>query len=227
MRDFFYEDELQQYQVVIVADGELPTHHACITLLEQAKYIICCDGAIGHLETIGYKPNIIIGDGDSIPPEKRKKYETIFIENRDTDYSDLHKTIHYCIEHDYFSVAILGATGKREDHELANLSLLITYGNTINLAIFTNYGIFTPIFSEQTFNSFAGQQVSIFNFSAAKVTFQQLKFPVTKRKFVHFWEGSLNESLADTFTIMLHGGKLLIYRAYKAVDNKIKNEIEL
>ncbi len=220
MEEFFYEKELKKYPVVIVADGELPTHHAAITLLKQAEFIICCDGAVGHLETLGFTPNIIIGDGDSITPEQRKKYENIFIENKDIDYSDLHKTIHYCIEHEHFSVAVLGATGKREDHELANLSLLITYGMTINLAYFTNYGIFTPIFSQTTFNSFVGQQVSVFNFSGARVTFQGLKYPVIKRKFIYFWEGSLNESLADTFTVMLYAGKLLVYRAYKTSDNK-------
>ncbi len=215
MNSDFYEDEFLCYKTVIVANGEPPKHEACLKLLQQAERIICCDGAIEHLEALGFVPDLIIGDGDSITPEQRLKYSTIFLENRDDTYCDLHKSIRYCKEHYYGeAVAIVGASGLREDHELANISLLLTYGAEIPLLMATNFGIFTPLFGTSALSSYPGQQISIFTFADTPVTFHQLKYPVKEKQFDYFWEGSLNEALENCFKIEFPQGKVLVFRAY-------------
>lgn len=210
----FYADEFLQYQTIIVANGEFPSDASALMLLKNAKKIICCDGAITHLEKLNIIPTLIMGDGDSISPEQLMKYKEIWIENRDINYSDLHKSIRYCIEQGEKSVAIIGGGGLREDHQLANFSMLITYGKLINMMMVTNFGIFTPLFSTTTLSSFKGQQISIFNFSAAKLTFFQLKYLVKDKVFDYFWEGSLNEATASNFTIQFDSGKVLVFRVF-------------
>ena len=48
--------------VVILANGNYPTHPIPVKKLHKAGCIICCDGAAGQLTDKGLEPSIIIGD---------------------------------------------------------------------------------------------------------------------------------------------------------------------
>ena len=52
--------------LVIVSNGDFPTHSIPLEILKEAKSILACDGAADKLANNGYTPNIIIGDLDSI-----------------------------------------------------------------------------------------------------------------------------------------------------------------
>ena len=51
--------------VTIIANGQFPFHDIPLTILSNTDFIISCDGATDLLLK-GYKPNLIIGDLDSI-----------------------------------------------------------------------------------------------------------------------------------------------------------------
>jgi thiamine pyrophosphokinase len=80
----------------------------------------------------------------------------------------------------------------------------------------TNYGIFTPIRQTATFESYPGQQISVFSFTPdTEITYHGLKYPVQKEKFKELWEGSLNEATSDRFSIELESeGVVLVYAAF-------------
>ena len=65
--------------LVIVANGEFPTHPQPLTILNQSNFIISCDGATDTLISKGYIPNLIIGDLDSISDINKIKYKKIII----------------------------------------------------------------------------------------------------------------------------------------------------
>ena len=61
-------------------------------------------------------------------------------------------------------IAITGATGKREDHTIGNISLLIEYMRAgADVFSFTDHGIFIPCRDITTHKCRKGQQVSIFS----------------------------------------------------------------
>ena len=92
--------------------------------------------------------------------------------------------------------------GLREDHFIANLSIMVMYSEQMRLAMLTEYGVFNVLRGISTFRSFPGMQVSVFSRSPhAKLTFKGLKYPVNDRFFNWFWEGSLNEAMGDAFTV--------------------------
>ena len=205
------------YQAVIIANGEIPSHAVPLQLLKSARSIICCDGAVNQLLTLGLEPTAIVGDGDSISPENRQRFEAIFYQDDNTEYNDLTKALRYCQSKSIQSVAIVGASGLREDHALSNLGVMLMFAeqHQMHIDMITNYGVFTPAFQTVTLRSYVGEQVSIFSFDTkTEYTFHQLRYPVTERTFVHFGEGALNEALGDTFTIEFKKGKTLIYRVY-------------
>jgi len=206
----------QQSKTVILANGEKPTHEIPLNILKNAEKIICCDGAIAFLEQQNIIPYIIIGDCDSITYTQKEKYKSIIHRDDNVAYNDLQKSIKYCLEKKYEDVVILGASGLRDDHFLANIGILMHYANNISIEMVTNYGIFTPINKTTTFASFAGQQISVFSFSPdTKITYHDLKYPVCNQQFKELWEGSLNEATGNHFTIEIEKeSAILVYAAF-------------
>ena len=205
------------YRTIILANGEMPTHPIAMEMLRKADTIICCDGAVRHLEKLQLQPTVIVGDGDSIPAEIRKRYADRISPDKCQEYNDLTKAFHYAAKHNLSPVAILGAMGLRDDHAFANLSLLMRHARSTRVVMVTNYGIFTPISSSTVFRSHKGEAVSVFSFTpATRLTFSGLRYPVEKRSFAELWEGSLNESLGDQFGIELcDEGEILVYQAFQ------------
>jgi len=206
----------QESKTIILANGEKPTHPIPLSILKNAEKIICCDGAISFLEQQSITPHIIVGDCDSISSEQKEKYKTLIKKDENEAYNDLQKALKYCMENQWNEVVILGASGLRDDHFLANIGILMHYANNLSLSMITNYGVFTPILKTTDLQSFSGQQISIFSFSPdTKITFHGLKYPVEKCKFKELWEGSLNEAVGEQFTVeMEENGAMLVYAAY-------------
>ena len=78
-----------------------------------------------------------IGDFDSISEEDKKRLEEAcedFIElPREKDCTDSEAAIKECVKRGYNSIFILGALGKRVDHEIVNLRLVMDYPQDIVL----------------------------------------------------------------------------------------------
>ena len=80
----------EQYDIVIVANGEFPTHPQPLEVLHNARHIIACDGAIKHVP----QAEIVIGDGDSVPTEYRSR----LIRVEEQEDNDLTKATRYCLK---------------------------------------------------------------------------------------------------------------------------------
>jgi len=192
---------------VIVANGEKPTHYIPLNILRSTEKIVCCDGALSFLEQENITPHIIIGDCDSISSEQIEKFKSFIQIDTNPAYNDLQKAIKYCIANKWDEVVILGATGWRDDHFLANIGILMHYAPKLSLTMVSNNGIFIPINQTTTFESYPGQQISVFSFTPeAEVTYLGLKYPVYKQQFKELWEGSLNEATGTQFTIEIEKG---------------------
>lgn len=120
--------DLSHKKVIIVADGAFPTHAEPLRLLREAGFVVCCDGAAASLTGYGIEPGIIIGDLDSLTNELAERYSDRLLPDPDQETNDLTKAVYWCIRHKATDLTILGATGKREDHTLGNISLLASYG---------------------------------------------------------------------------------------------------
>ena len=105
-------------------------------------------------------------------------------------------------------IVILGATGRREDHTLGNISLLMSYARKgIDVRMYTNYGAFIPCKDSCTIGSYRGQQISIINFGAEGFSSEGLLYPIYD--FSEWWQGTLNEATGDSFTINAKGEYLI------------------
>lgn len=201
-------------EAVILGDGEFPSSEIPLDILKNAKYLCCCDGAAMHSIERGIMPDAIVGDGDSMSPEFKEKYKDIIHIVSEQEDNDLTKATRHCTAKGLHSIAYVGATGKREDHTLGNISLILKYMDDLNVrpVMFTDYGYFLPANGSCAFATFPRQQISIFNFSCNRIAGQGLKWDTYTYR--SWWQGTLNEATGNHVEFDTDGS-FIVYLTYK------------
>ena len=191
-------------EAVILANGEYPTADTPLRILHEAPYVVCCDGGADKYIELGYTPDAIIGDGDSLSEENRVRHANIIEYNSDQETNDQTKAVEFLAAKGLRNIAIVGATGKCEDHTIGNIALLAEYQRMgINVRSYTDYGVFIPCKDSQSFASHTGQKISIFNISAKGLRSEGLEYPIYD--FTAWWQGTLNRATGEEFTIHAEG----------------------
>ena len=203
--------------IAILAAGDFPRAEAPLRALREADVRICCDSAAEELVAAGLEPDRIVGDLDSLSPAFQERYAGILTRIAEQDDYDLTKAFHLALTLDPSRITVVGATGRREDHTLGNVSLLLDYAReaACPVEMLTDYGRFTALFETATLPSVPGQQVSIFAFdNSLKITSAGLKYPTDAVVFDSLWKATLNEALSDAFTLTLsHPSGVLLFFA--------------
>ena len=196
------------FEAVIVAGGDYPTSEQALRVLHNAPYVVCCDGAADRYIATGHLPDAIVGDGDSISAYNRTKYASRLHIVAEQETNDQTKAVKHLLAEGKRRIAIVGATGKREDHTLGNISLLMEYRRMgAEVRMYTNYGVFIPCKDTCTFACSPNQQVSIINFTARGLKAKGLAYPIYD--FTNWWQGTLNACTDTSFTIEAEGEYLL------------------
>ena len=199
---------MKKVDAIILANGDYPSADVPVQLLKEAPYVVCCDGGANEYIEKGYTPDIIIGDGDSLSEENRRLYADLIHHNPDQETNDQTKAIRFLLSQGKKRIAIVGATGKREDHTIGNISLLMEYMRMgVEVCMYTDYGVFVPCKDTCVFECRPGQQVSIFNFTAKGLKSKGLAYPIYD--FTSWWQGTLNRCTDASFTIEAEGEYLV------------------
>ena len=187
--------------VVVVGNGEFPTHTIPLNHLKNAGTIICTDGGADQLSPHNFTPDIIVGDMDSTKL-KIENFKGLWISSPDQNRTDLQKTLDWCIANDLTEVTVLGIMGKREDHSLGNLHVLAEFSQKMNIQFITNYAVIYCIQGKKTISSVAGQQISIVAIeNIQSISTVGLKYELKNKQFPPVCNGISNEAIGKTFTI--------------------------
>jgi len=113
---------------VIIANGDLEYTSDIIKIIKNAQMIISSDGGARHLRMLNISPHVMIGDFDSINQEDlsffKKKEIKILNFPLKKDHTDTELCVSYALEKKASDITLLGVTGSRLDHTLANIFLL-------------------------------------------------------------------------------------------------------
>jgi len=113
---------------IIVASGNLVFSQKIKRLINKADLIIAADGGATHLKGMNLFPDFIIGDMDSIHPETLeffKNNHTPFIHHPSRkDSTDTDLCVDFALQKGATNITLIGVTGHRLDHTLANIFLL-------------------------------------------------------------------------------------------------------
>ncbi len=199
-------------ETIILANGKFPDHPVPVGYLLNARRVICCDGAADSLIDFGLEPYAIVGDCDSVNKKIAEKFKERLYRDNDEETNDLTKAVKWCSQRGYKEIVILGATGKREDHTLGNISLLIDYAKFMTVKMVTDAGTILPLLESCKVESEKGQQISIFSLDpATEITSSGLKYALNRRKLGNWWNATLNEAEGKSFTLEFNKGTLIVF----------------
>lgn len=203
------------WSVVIICDGKFPKSAYPRYLVMSADFTICCDGAlIKYLRAskaiFGQerRPDLVIGDMDTLAPAMQEKYSSIIIKEDEQEHNDQTKAVRWAVNNlpDIDHIYIIGATGGRLDHTIGNASLLMEYTRMFNLAdreiaidMVTDEGSAFAVNDTTEFDCGIGRRVSIFSpDSGLRIRSTGLEYPTDEVVFDNWWKATLNKAVADT-----------------------------
>ena len=115
-------------RVLLLANGQPPGAQLWSRLASAGWPLFCVDGGANTARKLKAHPCAIIGDWDSLTQETRKTFtDTLWIEAPDQELTDLDKALGWLVSQGAQTISITGALGKRTDHMLANIELLLKY----------------------------------------------------------------------------------------------------
>ncbi|MCS7083132.1 MAG: thiamine diphosphokinase [Bacteroidetes bacterium] len=109
-------------RALVLADGQPPRKRRLRGHLRRSGCFVVTDGAARLAARWGLVPDAIIGDMDSYQGEFEGR--TLLVRDPDQETNDLEKALAWVLSQGVQQVVVLGATGRRLDHTLKNLSVM-------------------------------------------------------------------------------------------------------
>lgn len=203
--------------VVVAAGGQV--NHSLCPYIKEADLLIAADGGAEPVMELGFVPQAIVGDFDSLNPKVASRLagcgsELIRVK-REKDETDTELAVRYALESGAKAVTFLGAVGGRTDHTLANLILLagLAKKNIRAKAVTPDLTVYA-ITDQLVIQGNKGELVSVFPFQgpAEGVTEIGFKYPLTDAYLDPFAVvGISNELITSKGTVEVKKGVLLVF----------------
>jgi thiamine pyrophosphokinase len=108
---------------VIVGGADISGYEYIKRQIRDDDFFIFCDGGLKHMEKIGRKPGLIVGDFDS-HEDPHMDVETITLPCEKDD-TDTYFAVKEAIKRGYEEFMLIGVVGNRFDHTMGNISILL------------------------------------------------------------------------------------------------------
>jgi thiamine pyrophosphokinase len=180
--------------------------------------VICADGGYMAAQAAGLRPQIIIGDLDSLPKGAKLRAGVRILLDDDRERSDLEKVLRFA-EQSRFArrwrsaeVWIAGALGGRLDQLLSNLQLIPNHAGSLRVLLVDPSGTAEVVSGQTSFETKKGEVVSLFPIGEARIRSQGLKFPLRGEKLAPGSRGLSNVALGRRVSLRVVGRAWLVRR---------------
>jgi thiamine pyrophosphokinase len=207
---------------VIVANAPWRWTAETVALAAQADLLVAADGGANHLARVGLRPEVVVGDLDSISDGVRVWMgEQRLIQRLDQDHTDLHKALTYCVdERAAGRITVLAATSGRLDHAVENLGLLGRWAHRCAVRFLSPEQVIVPVTSHFRVATTPGADVSLMPLGRCEgVRTTGLRWPLTGGALDIVERTSISNRAVDVeVTVNLTSGALLIFLPAPGAD---------
>ena len=180
---------------------------------KDGDIVIAADGGYKYLQQAGIKPDIVIGDFDSLG--KAPEGEKIIRLKPEKDVTDTYAAVSEGIKCGYSRFNIYGASGGRIEHTLANIQLIASLAEkNMQASIFDGSTVITAVTAKTLrFDSAYNGYISIFAHSdkCTGVCLRGLKYPLENAELNNLFPlGVSNEFLGVESEIVIGNGTAII-----------------
>jgi thiamine pyrophosphokinase len=220
---------MNKKRVIVVSGGEI--HFSDFSIIHSKDTIVAADYGVISLLKVGIRPDIAVGDFDTVGEEGlrkiREKGILVHSLSKQKSETDTHFALRIALQYQPHQIVILGALGgPRFDHMLANIGLLEWINNqrVAGVIIYKSNRIFLlsgPI--EYTLYKDQYTYISIIPITSMieGVTTEGLCYPLSDETLYRgFTQGISNEWIKETATLTIKKGKCLIIQSNDSNDNE-------
>lgn len=205
-------------RAVLFCNGEIRDFDFHRQLLKDDDFIIAVDGGGCFCRELGVKPQLVLGDFDSLPPEVKTCFKEDGAEilgfPADKDFTDLVLAVEEARKRGFGEILILGALGgKRADMHIGNVLALSAYDEKILIKNENSEIRFLRKDVPLTLRGRAGDYVSLLPLSDTVKTgvSRNLKYPLEGLVFQRGETRSIsNELIADRGELILTEGEAVV-----------------
>ncbi len=208
-------------RVVIIAHGELKELNFYKNLIRDNDLIVCVNGGTGHALALGLKPDIVIGDLDSLRTSDRETVEQVKAKlirhPSEKDKSDLELALDHAVGLQPSEILIIGALGgARFEHAFINVLLLnIPLSKGIPARIIEERQEIFMAKKEALLSGAKGDYLSLFALTeeVRGITTEGLKYPLNNESlFYASSRGLSNELTSSQVKVSFQSGLLLLVK---------------
>jgi len=203
---------------LIICNGEPPPRVLARRLAREADIIVAADGGANIARAYGLRPDVIIGDLDSITRSTLGFFSSsLIIHLTRQDNTDLEKALDFLLIRKIRRAVIIGATGNRLDFTLGNLSVIWNYTSQIDLSFVGDGVTAMPVGRRKKVEGHVGSTVSLIPFGNCRgITLRGLQFPLENATMNIGAIGISNVIVKSPFTVEVRRGNMLMLLMDKA-----------
>ena len=177
MSDGLGEDSLT---ALILCNGEPPSAALLERYLREADLVVCTDGAFSWAREARVPVDVVLGDMDSLT-EDVGEVEVISAGPHEVqENTDAEKAILYALDRGASRVVLLGATGRRLDHTLANVWLVCRFRECAEITVADDFGELRVVTGRHRLHLPPGTTISLIALTAdAEVVTVGLQWPLS------------------------------------------------
>lgn len=203
---------------VIVSNGSIKDYTFYKRIFAKADFVVGVDGGATHLRKLGVKPNLLLGDFDSIDPKdleffRRQEVEILEFPPQ-KDMTDTELAMETLINKGYKTIYFIGGLGSRFDHSISNVfTLKKLLEKNIEGIIVNETNQIRMIQDKISLTKEEGWKVTLLALSeeVEGVTTQGLRYPLHNATLrIGSSLGVSNEFAADRAEVIVKKGVLLV-----------------
>ncbi len=202
----------QPERTLVICNGEPPSRALVRRLARRVDEVIAADGGANTARLVGIRPDIIIGDLDSITAATKRFFaSSVIMRVDDQDSTDLEKVLDFLSARGTPEAIIVGATGKRIDFTLGNLSVLWNYMAFLRMSVVGDGWRAMPVGRSVKVKARPGTTVSLIPFGLCSgITIRGLRWPLSNASMGSGEIGVSNVVRSSPFTVSVRRGNMLL-----------------
>lgn len=201
-------------RVIIIGNGKLER----LDCVRPGDYIICADGGANQIWAKGILPKMVIGDFDSLQPEvadalRQAGCQLIF--DQDQSVTDIELAIREANKLQVSEMILLGATGTRLDHTLANILSLLQVRTGVPAKMVDAHNEIWIADATASIAGKPGDNVSVIPLAdhVTGLTYRGLFFGLENFNPPLGWFGVSNKLTGNDAAISVRAGKIIVIKA--------------
>jgi thiamine pyrophosphokinase len=116
-------------KALVLGAGAPPPPELVDRHIAGARMVVCADGAVNWARAMGLMPDAVVGDMDSVRPEALDELECMGVHlarlSPRKNETDAQEAVDYALRAGANEIVLLGMSGCRLDHTVANIHLLV------------------------------------------------------------------------------------------------------